>query len=47
MTKIHLVDGGHFDFSNPEQSVYTVKDIARNLSHINRFTGSTEEIFIT
>lgn len=39
---IHLVSGGSYNFTNPELSVYTIEDIARNLSHINRFTGSTE-----
>ncbi len=40
---IHLVSGGFFDFRNPENSVYSVEDIARNLSHVNRFTGSTDK----
>lgn len=40
--RISLVGGGFFDFNNPEISEFTIEDIARNLSHINRFTGSTE-----
>lgn len=39
---IHLFTGGHFSFECPEASVYTISDIAHNLSHINRFTGSSE-----
>lgn len=41
--KIHLVSKGFFDFKNPEKSVYNIEDIARNLSHMNRFTGSTDK----
>ena len=39
--KIHLVSGGWFSFNSPETSQYTIEDISRNLSHVNRFTGST------
>jgi 5'-deoxynucleotidase YfbR-like HD superfamily hydrolase len=39
---IHLFTGGYFSFECPETSVYTIEDVAHNLSHINRFTGSSE-----
>lgn len=42
---IHLVDGGMYDFNYPERSVYTIKDIARNLSHLCRFTGSVKNLY--
>jgi uncharacterized protein len=39
---IHLYNGGFFNFEAPETSVYSIEDVAHNLSHINRFTGSSE-----
>ncbi len=38
---IHLVSGGYFCFDKPEESKYSICDVAINLSHMNRFTGST------
>jgi uncharacterized protein len=40
---INLVSGGYFCFDTPENSLFTVEDVALNLSHINRFTGSSEQ----
>jgi hypothetical protein len=40
--KISLLNGGHFDFLEPEKSVYAVEDIARGLSHTARFSGQTQ-----
>jgi 5'-deoxynucleotidase YfbR-like HD superfamily hydrolase len=39
---IHLLNGGYFDFTNPENSIFGIKDIARGLSNIARFSGHTE-----
>lgn len=42
---IHLVGGNFFNFASPELSEYTIQDIARNLSHICRFTGSVNKFY--
>lgn len=36
---IHLQNNGYFDFTDPENSVYTIEDIARGLSRESRFNG--------
>ena len=43
--RIKLLSGGHFDFVDMEQSVYTIEDIAHNLSRICRFTGAVKKHF--
>lgn len=43
--RITLLSGGYFDFVDMDQSVYTVDDIAHNLSHICRFTGAVERFY--
>lgn len=40
-SEILTVSGNYFNFLDPDNSVYTVNDIAHSLSHINRFTGHT------
>lgn len=45
MSRITLLSGGHFDFVNVEQSVYTIEDIAHNLAHICRYTGAVKKFF--
>lgn len=42
---INLVSGGYFCFDKPEESKYSIEDIALNLSHMNRFTGSSEHAY--
>lgn len=41
MNYIRLKSGGHFDFVNPEKSVFTLEDVAWGLAHIYRFNGQT------
>lgn len=38
-SSISLLEGGHFDFIDPTKSVFTIRDIARGLSNISRFSG--------
>jgi hypothetical protein len=44
-TSISLLHGGHFDYANPESSVYDIKDIALGLSHTARFSGQTNRAY--
>ena len=37
-----MLNGGYFDFTDPENSVFTIEDIARGLSNIARFSGHTD-----
>ena len=39
---IHLQNNGWFDFTDPDNSVYGIEDIARGLSNIARFSGHTQ-----
>lgn len=41
-TSICLLNGGHFDYEDPEGSNYNIKDIARGLSHTARFSGQSD-----
>lgn len=40
--RISLLNGGYFDYEEPEKSMYTIEDIARGLSHTARFSGQTD-----
>jgi len=39
--EIHLLNGGFFNYLEPDKSVYSVQDIARALSRESRFNGAT------
>jgi len=39
--RVRLLSGNYFDFSCPEQSTFTITDIATALSRIPRFNGQT------
>jgi hypothetical protein len=39
MSIIHLLEGRSFDFLNPDNSNYTIEDVARGLSRQPRFAG--------
>src|SRR5687768_6677184 len=43
--RISLLSNGFFDFVDIEQSVFTIEDIANNLSKICRFTGSVDKFY--
>ena len=38
-SRLPVVSGGFFDFEKPEDSIYTIEDIANGLSHQYRFGG--------
>jgi hypothetical protein len=38
-----LASGNYFDFEHPEQSNYTIIDIAHNLSNVCRFVGAVKD----
>ncbi|OGT94569.1 MAG: hypothetical protein A2286_06010 [Gammaproteobacteria bacterium RIFOXYA12_FULL_61_12] len=38
---IRLASGGHFDFSRPERSTFSIVDIAHALSQVCRYAGHT------
>lgn len=40
--RISLLNGGYFDYAEPEKSVYDITDVARGLSHTARFSGQTD-----
>lgn len=40
--EISLLKGSYWNYLNPEESVYTLRDIARALSRESRFNGATE-----
>lgn len=42
---ISLLNGGHFNYERPEESVYDITDIARGLSHTARFSGQTNRVY--
>ena len=42
-SRIRLISGGFYDFVDLEQSVYTIHDIAHNLSRICRYTGAVKK----
>ena len=44
-SRIKLLSGGFYDFLDVEQSVYTIDDIAHNLSRICRFTGAIDKFY--
>lgn len=43
--EISLYSGGVFSFVDPDNSVYSVEDIARGLSNLSRFTGHVEKSY--
>ena len=45
MTFMALHSGRYFDFEDPENADYDIKDIAHALSNICRFTGHTEGFY--
>lgn len=38
-SRLPLLSGGFFDFEKPEDSIYTIEDVANGLSHQYRFGG--------
>lgn len=42
---IMLASGNYFDFANPENSVFTIEDIAYGLSNICRFVGQCKRFY--
>lgn len=43
--QILTVSGNYFSFTHPEQSTYTIEDIAHALSNITRFTGHIRQFY--
>lgn len=42
---MELASGNYFDFEHPEQSVFTIKDIAQGLANTCRFSGQATEYY--
>lgn len=40
-SRLPLLSGGFFDFEKPEDSIYTIEDVAIGLSRVFRFNGHT------
>lgn len=45
MSKILLVSGKEFDYLNPEDSDYSIEDIAHSLSNLCRFSGHCNKFY--
>jgi hypothetical protein len=45
INSIILQSGGLFNFDDPENSHFTIEDIAHNLSHLCRFNGACDRFF--